>query len=553
MTNSDDSGRLLVDTVEPSATLPPVEPGPLATLTILLHPDTSRVGERARLYRLGAGGVLGISRLEPEFLAPGDMAPKGAPLADPAVSRRPLWLQPEGGGVVVDPRDAGSRVVVAGDELTAPRRLDARTLDRGVVIELARRVVLLLHRSDPRLPRHERADRTTLVGDNDTIERIRSEIAAVADTDVPVLLRGETGTGKELLARAIHAASARAGRPFVSVNMAAVPPTTAASALFGHSRGAFTGALRDHEGFFQQAHGGTLFLDEVGDTPPDIQVMLLRVLETGEVQRLGAQRCETVDVRLIAATDGDLDAATREGTFRAPLLHRLSAYELVAPPLRERRDDVARLLLHFLRLELRAVGEERRLDPPEPGARPWLSAALVARLVEHDWPGNVRQLHNFVRQLVITNRGAAQADGHELLARLGRPEGAGALTGTSSGHGAAAGARSPVPPDGAGAEAPRSHRPPSEITAAELTAVLRQHRWRLGATARALGISRTSLYALIERSETIRKARDIGRDELLACRQACRGDVDRMAEALQVSPRGLQLRLRELGLVDDGA
>lgn len=536
-------GRLYDDTVEPSATIPPLEPGLVPTLTVLHHPESDRVGDRARLYGLRAGRRVAVSRLEPDLTPPGGSAAEARPLADPAVSRSPFWLRPGGDGdLVIDATETGSRVTVDGESLEEARTIPAAALARGVVLEVARRVVLLLHRTDPRVERVADTDRATLIGENDAVERIRSEVRSVADTTVPVLLRGETGTGKELLAHAIHAASRRAGRPFVSVNMAAIPAPTATSTLFGHTRGAFTGALRDHVGFFQQADGGTLFLDEVGDTPPDVQVMLLRVLETGEVQRVGGQRHETVDVRLIAATDADLQALTLAGAFRAPLLHRLSAYEIVAPPLRERRDDIARLLLHFLRLELRAVGAEHRLAAPDAGARPWLPVSLVARLVRHDWPGNVRQLHNFVRQLVIANRSADQIDARELLVRLFAEERPLPKPAARPRH---------APEDGEDAtveDGAKRRKPPAEIDEIELVAALRRNRWRPGPTARELGISRTSLYGLIDRSARIRKARDLGPEEIQRFLDAFRGDVDRMAERLEVSPRGLKLRLRELGL-----
>src|SRR4029077_13886298 len=167
----------------------------------------------------------------------------------------------------------------------------------------------------------------------------------------PVLISGESGTGKELVARAIAAAGVRAGRPFVAVNMAALPPSTAPSELFGHRAGAFTGAARQRSGFFAQADGGTLFLDEIATAGLDVQAMLLRALETGETQPLGGESSERVDVRVVAATDEDLHRAMREGRFREALYHRLSACEITLTPLRERRDDLGRLLLHFVRNE----------------------------------------------------------------------------------------------------------------------------------------------------------------------------------------------------------
>ena len=241
------------------------------------------------------------------------------------------------------------------------------------------------------------------MGESEGLVELRREIRRVADLEIPVLLRGETGTGKELMARAIHRAGRRREKPYLSVNLGAIPPTLAASELFGAAKGAFTGAVRPHSGYFPRAHDGTLFLDEIGEAPPEVQVMLLRVLENGEIQHLGVQETQTVDVRMIAATDLDLETATDEGSFRAPLLHRLAGYEIVVPPLRERRDDFGRLLLDFLREELEAVGEAQRLERER---SEWLPVSIVARLARHDWPGNVRQLKNAARQIVIGSRGS---------------------------------------------------------------------------------------------------------------------------------------------------
>src|SRR6185436_13729067 len=185
-------------------------------------------------------------------------------------------------------------------------------------------------------------------------------------------LRGETGTGKELLARAIHQASSRRAAPYFALNMAAIPASLAAAELFGAAKGAFTGADRRRVGYFGRAQGGTLFLDEIGELPADLQPLLLRVLENGEIQPVGGEETLRVDVRILAATDANLESAIEEGRFRAPLFHRLSGYELRLPSLRERRDDIGRLFIHFLRQELAALGEADRLADPGPEGRPWL-------------------------------------------------------------------------------------------------------------------------------------------------------------------------------------
>jgi two-component system nitrogen regulation response regulator GlnG len=498
---------------------------PLLSLTLLLHPEVERVGEVAFLEPRSR-----LSRLEPELGPVGGGARR--PLGDPHISRRPIVIDGDGGRVVLAPPAGAGDVRVDGQPLREPRSLGAAELARGAVIELGERVALLLHRRRPGAAGRGHG----LVGDSEAIGRVRAEIDRVAGVDAPVLLGGETGTGKELVARAIHAASGRARGPFIAVNLAAIPPAMAASQLFGHARGAFTGAAGDHDGFFTRADGGTLFLDEVGEMPGEIQAMLLRALDSGEVWPLGAPACRRVDVRVVAATDADLAARAADGRFKLPLLHRLAGYVLRLPPLAERRDDVARLLLHFLAAELAAAGEPDRLAAGD--GPPWLPAGAVAALVRRDWPGNVRELRNVARRIVIASRGSARAaiesvvDGDVLGSRDGgEPQ---LAVGTRERR------------DGGEGRDGREGRP--ALTAERMLEVLRQHGWKTGDAAAALGVSKTTLYALMERTPGIRKARDLSAGEILAQRDAAGGDVDRMAEALEVSRRGLVLRMRELGL-----
>jgi len=504
------------------------------TLTVLCHPDLDRVGDRAPLPELARGGTAALSRQEPSFAPPG--AASGAPLGDLHLSRKPLRLAPvAGGGVAISLGESRTRVAVDGEPLAAERVLSAAEVARGAVLELAGRVVVLLHPAAS-AGGPPAAERFGLVGDSDGIARVRAEVRRVADLTVPVLLRGESGTGKELVARALHDAGPRRRAPFVGVNLGAIPPSLAAAELFGAVRGAFTGAVRDQEGFFRRADGGTLFLDEIGEAPGEVQTMLLRTLETGEVCAVGSQALHHVDVRVIAATDSNLEERIRAGDFRAPLLHRLSGYEIWLPPLTERRDDIGRLLVHFLREEMRALGEEARLAAPaDPAREPWLPAGLVARLALHPWPGNVRQLRNVARQLAIGSRGQEHLEIGPAVERL------------LAASPAAPGIPAAAPEEEAEPTAPR--RRPAEVSEDELLAALRAQRWDLQATATALGISRTSLYALIEASPRARKAGDLTPEEIARCHRECGGDLEAMSERLQVSGRALGRRLRELGLV----
>ncbi len=290
--------------------------GLLAGLTILCHPDAGRIGERVPLPALGSGGRVELSRLAPEFAAPGDSSLR--PLEDPHVSRQSIVFEPGAGEGAIRLRRGASRarLEVGGEPAPEVSELSAADVESGVVLTLGNRVVLLLHRFDPLTP----ADLpySGLLGESTAMIRLRQGIQRVADLTVPVLLRGETGTGKELVARAVHRTGPRGGGPFVAVNMAAVPPSLAAAELFGAAKGAFTGADRRRRGYFRQAHGGTLFLDEIGDTPLDVQVLLLRCLESHEIQPVGGDRPETVDIRLVAATESDLEKAVSADRFRAP-------------------------------------------------------------------------------------------------------------------------------------------------------------------------------------------------------------------------------------------
>jgi two-component system, NtrC family, nitrogen regulation response regulator GlnG len=225
-------------------------------------------------------------------------------------------------------------------------------------------------------------------------------------------------------------------------------------------------------------------------------VSLLRALESGEIQRVGGSPVTEVDVRLFAGTDADLEAAIADGRFRLALLHRLAGYEIVIPPLRERRDDFGRLLFHFLREELREIGEERRLAAPEPGGQAWMPASIVARLARCDWPGNVRQLRNVARQLVIESRGTEVVRVGPQVEKLLREP-------------------APLPP----------LPPPARLR-----------------------VSRPSLYLMIERCPGVRKASDLGRPEILECQARCAGDPSAMAAELEVSRSGLLQRMRRLGL-----
>jgi transcriptional regulator with GAF, ATPase, and Fis domain len=234
-----------------------------------------------------------------------------------------------------------------------------------------------------------------LIGQSPALEAVARQIDLVAPTDSAVLILGESGTGKELVAREIHRRSQRAGRPLIKVNCAAVPRDLYDSEFFGHVKGAFTGALRDRVGRFELAEGGTLFLDEVGEIPLELQAKLLRVLQEGELERVGEERTRRVNVRLMAATNRDLRAEAEAGRFRQDLFYRLSVFPVEVPALRKRKEDIPLLADHFLEVSSRKVGRPR----------PTLTLAAVQRLQQYDWPGNVRELQHVIERAVITSSG----------------------------------------------------------------------------------------------------------------------------------------------------
>jgi two-component system nitrogen regulation response regulator GlnG len=498
-------------------------------LSLVSHAALRRAGERLVLAALAAGKEVALSRNSPELLRPGGAL--GTPLVDPYLSRKPIRLVPGPEGSIRLVVGEGGSVAVAGREVRDSVEIGAAEVAAGVPIELSGRVVLLLHLATAV---ERAADPLGMVGDSAGIGQVRRSIEQVADLKVPVLVRGETGTGKELVAGAIHGRSPRRDRPFVAVNLGAVPRELAAAELFGARKGAFTGATRDRDGLFRAADGGTLFLDEVGEASPDVQALLLRVLETGTYYPVGSQTLVKVDVRLVAATDADLEARIRDGQFKAPLLHRLSSYEIRLPPLRERREDIGPLFYHFARRELEVLGEAHRLEPGDPYAEPWLPAPLAVRLVCHGWPGNIRQLHNVTRQLVIGSRG-------EPCLRMDLPivRELDAVAPASATAPASAPALAPGGP-------PR--RRSAEVTASELLAALRASGWDVKAAAERLGVARSSVYDLIERCPNIRTAGDLAVEEIARCFHECGGDLDRMARRLEVSRRALRRRVNELGL-----
>jgi transcriptional regulator with GAF, ATPase, and Fis domain len=230
-----------------------------------------------------------------------------------------------------------------------------------------------------------------IIGNSSALENVLEQVERVAPTDSTVIIQGETGTGKELIAHAIHNLSSRCGRPFVRLNCAAIPLDLLESELFGHEKGAFTGAIAQRIGRFELADKGTLFLDEIGDIPQALQPKLLRVLQEQEFERLGSTRTHQVDVRLVAATNRDLAEMVNHGQFRSDLYYRLNVFPIQLPPLRERREDIPALVTHFIERFGRRMSREINHIPPE----------TMSALSLYQWPGNIRELQNLIERAVI--------------------------------------------------------------------------------------------------------------------------------------------------------
>jgi DNA-binding NtrC family response regulator len=256
-------------------------------------------------------------------------------------------------------------------------------------------IAQLLHLSDLERENHRLREEVArsqgfgpLIGDSPAMLEVYRTIEAVAQHTTTVLIAGESGTGKELVARTIHARSARAERPFLALNCGAVSDTLLDSQLFGHRRGAFTGAVADHEGVFQAADGGSLFLDEIADIPLGLQVKFLRAVQEREIVPLGSTRPVAVDVRLLAATNRDLETEVQAGRFRDDLYYRLNVVQITLPPLRERREDIPRLAAHYIDRYSETFNVAPKTIEPE----------ALERLIAHDWPGNVRELQNVIER-----------------------------------------------------------------------------------------------------------------------------------------------------------
>jgi DNA-binding NtrC family response regulator len=489
-------------------------------LTIAFHPETHRIGEIASFGLVRGKQSWELGRNSPDFSPPGAQMTDatGQSLDDQGVSRKALHFAYRGKSLLITRNSSASRCLVMGEELLDERLLDPEQLRAGVAIFLGFRVLLLLREVvGTDFAASAPPASSALKGSSAVMGRLREQISTVAASDLDVLIRGETGTGKELVSAAIHDGSSRSSHKLVPVNMAAIPVALAPAALFGSTKGAFTGADVAAVGYFEQAAGGTLFLDEVGDTPPEIQVQLLRALQQREIQAVGGA-VRKIDLRVIAATDAPLDEAS---DFKAALRHRLGGCEIVLQALRQHPEDIGELLFHFLQDYLQAAGLSRLLPGPESSR---LEIATWAELFHEclcfSWPGNVRQLSNVAHQVVV-------ASGEKLVLPI-------ELRNQLS--------RSTV---SATPEATRK-RKSDDVGEEEFLNAMAAAWYEPAAAAHILKIPRTAIYRRIERSSVLRLVSGVSEQELQTALSDCEGDIDAMSLRLQVSRSSLRARLRAM-------
>lgn len=483
-------------------------------LDIVFHSDLRRIGQSLALDR--AGCSVEVGRTGPLFFGAGVPT---RPLLDPCISRAQLTLRWDDAkrAFWVERRAGARRDITRIGEDGRVRGAAHGWMPPGEMLAIGERVVLGLGFRSLNDGTH-----SGLVGNSAGMCALRARIEALALADETILISGETGTGKELVARMLHEKSQRASRPYVPLNCAALPENLLESELFGHERGAFTGAVSRRVGLFRAAEGGTLFLDEVAELSASAQAKLLRALQERAVRTVGSEQELGVDVRLIAATNQSLSRAVEEGRFRLDLLTRLDGLRVQVPPLRERRADVMQLFMVFLVRALSARGlpapswlmRDVTVHPPP------LSFEYCLSLLGHDWRGNVRQLE----RVAIAAAALSVASNRFAGPELDDP--------------------TPEPPRPRQRGSQRIHERPCRD---ELLRALERHAFVQRRAADAIGVPQAT-FARWLRDESILRPNDLDEETIEAALAREAGNVDRAARTLRVSARGLSLRMSELGL-----
>ncbi|MFV0478037.1 MAG: sigma 54-interacting transcriptional regulator [Parahaliea sp.] len=502
------------------AELSSVVPDCALSLTIVFHPCLARIGQHWCLPLTGETIRQPVGRYQPLFDNTDPAALNaGVALNDSHISRRALVLAASPAGVTLSRVSGASRCLVQGEELNGCCELSPQVLQCGVSLQLGHAVVLWL-RFGPvctESSTDQQVGRSALLGGSATMSCLRRQIQRAAATDLDVLILGETGAGKELVANEIHSASERAGQPLVSINMSAIPTSLAPALLFGSARGAYTGATQAQTGYFQQAANGSLFMDEIGDVPAEIQPQLLRALQQREIQVVGGN-LESINVRIIAATDCDLDAD--DCSFDSALRHRLGCLEIHLPSLRDHAEDIGQLLLHFLRSCAQQIGSS--LTFPDEYSDPLIIArwADTFRLFSQcKWPGNVRELCNAAQQLLVASDHVLAVP-DSLLKRLG-----------------------PLSISMPVQETRDDLRMSIEVNENMVRQAMADNAYEVSAAAKALGVSRQVVYRRLEELPDFRLVSDIPESEIINALASVGGNVRQAAGELAVSYRALKNRL----------
>jgi two-component system, NtrC family, nitrogen regulation response regulator GlnG len=494
---------------------PPLRGFIVPALTILWHPDLERVGEVTPLTAALETDDTDLTRTQPAFFVPGSIIRR--PIDHLAMNRNPvLRLTLRGGDLVLEPGIANKKVELEGEPFVQPRRLDRAELRRGLIFTVGRGFAFCIHEIQFPI---SRAQDLGLLGGSDAIEKVRREITGVPDDETLVFLRGESGTGKELAARALHESSGRSKGPFITINAGTLNASTAASVLFGHERGAFTGATDAKPGYFRAAHGGTLFVDEIGFMPYEVQPHLLRVLQDSCVPPLGSPRQQKVDVRVIAATDLPLEKAVNEGLFVRSLYNRLiNGVTIKLPPLRKRREDIGVLLVHYLRQQFGGSAKLQRIQASHADGTGWLSPQTVATIASSALPANVRDLQGLAKALrscVGTGAPDTSVVVAERLALFNE------LASTPT---------SPAPS-------------PGDKNVRDLAAALQATGWDRKRAVKLLDISKATFYRDLKAHPDVHRLFKLSTRKLARELEACGGDVGRLAKKLQVPEVLLAQRL----------
>ncbi|MES2824043.1 MAG: sigma 54-interacting transcriptional regulator [Pseudomonadota bacterium] len=477
----------------------------LLCLTIVWHPDLSRIGDQAIMVQT----TIDLSRLQPVFSSP---EKNGTGLDYAGISREAIRIARDKEGVLLAVPTSRMVVESNGQEIQGQQYLSHEQITAGVILGLGRAVLICLHWLSV-LPKRNAV--VGLIGVGSAAMRTRDLIHQVAKTETAVLLLGETGTGKEVAARAIHSLSKRADRPLVSVNMAALNESLAAADLFGAGKGAYTGATEKRSGFFQDAQDATLFLDEVGNAPVAIQPMLLRVLETGDYRPLGASRDLQSNARIIAATDQDL----YDGGFNPALLRRLESFVIHLPPLRHRREDIGLLIVHIMRSA--AFADFAQCNLPY---------RLVSEFATYDWPGNIRQLRHLLKR-VLLGIAAGEIPAFASLVDDAPPQ---RITQSAESN------------NKTSERAPRKKL--SALSEDDVVTAMENNDWYIQQAAQELGISRPSMYKLLESNSHIRHIEEIPKKEIQEAWQVSKKNIETCASVLKTPADALKRHLRELGV-----